>query len=133
VQENLGKAEQLDVRSSSILVGDGVRKRPQASAVVKQGSIQISIVAAGGMEERRKFKERPQADILIRMFNSLAREDARPMRVRPGRVGRFHSDKGCIGLAPVSLKLNGASSWVDGRPLTPRTLLFRGYTSRPPG
>lgn len=33
-----------------------------------------------------------RADILIRMFNSCAR--GCPMRVRPGRVGRFHGDKG---------------------------------------
>lgn len=64
---------------------------------------------------------------------TLSHEGARPMRVRPGRVGRFHSDKGCIGLALVSLKLNGASLWVDGRPVTPRALRIRGYTSRTPG
>lgn len=55
-----------------------------------------------------RFKE--QADILIRMFNTRG-EGGRC--VRPGRVGRFHGNKGCIGLARIA-KLN-VPPW---RPLT---------------
>lgn len=66
----------------------------------------------------------------ISLFECLTLARECPTRVRPGRVGRFHGDKGCIGLVLVSLKLNGAPLCLAKAALSSSHSLhpiFRGY------